>query len=385
MMRSLLLSSTFVLALASSCTAGLLGREYHVKRSIPHDGQYIDVNAQNNATEWWWVQAGAPAEEGGSPPSLHITFYQGYPLSPLREAAGGANAPEFYIVLNGAFPNGTVFAYTLPASSSSVTNVGEAVTGSWPGAGSFQNTADLSTFTVTLDAPEQGVSGTLSISSNGPGHFGCNTTSSAYFESAIPAGAELNAAEEIFYKQLGWATSQPGGAALVDVTLGGDRLQFAGQGYHDANWMPQPIDAFMDDWYFFDAQVGPFDLSAVYAAITGATRQFTTGFLEQSGAILQNQCSVQGSREADFVAITPYGLAVDEAFQMNVMEGFILEYTLKNGDQYLFNLTGQSLVLDQPIYHRWVGSAVGGKVGGQQYTGVAMYDWLNPSLTPYNG
>ena len=96
-MRSLLLTSTFVLGLASSCAAGehyplrlkvkgtdmlarragLLGHDYHVKRSIPHDGQYIDVNAQNNATEWWWVQVGAPAEEGGSPPSLHVTFYQG--------------------------------------------------------------------------------------------------------------------------------------------------------------------------------------------------------------------------------------------------------------------------------------------------------------------
>ncbi|OSC98917.1 hypothetical protein PYCCODRAFT_1427569 [Trametes coccinea BRFM310] len=384
MLRSLVLTSSLILGLASSCSAGLLGHNVNYRRSIPHDGQYIDVNSGNNATEWWWVQAGGPAEDGGAPPSLHVTFYQGYPLTPLRDAAGGPNAPEFYIVLNGAFPNGTVFAYTLPATSSSVTNAGEAVTGTWAGAGVFHNSADLSTFTVALNAPELGVTGTLEIQSNGPAHFGCNTTASPYFGSAIPAGAELNAAEEIFYKQLGWATSQPGGPARVDVTLSGSRLQFTGQGYHDANWMPQPIDAFMDDWYFFDAQVGPFDLSAVYAAITDTTRVFNTGFLEESGSILQNQCSVQGSRNEDKISITPYGLAVDEAFHMNVMQGFILEYTLKNGDVYSFNLTGQSLVLDQPIYHRWVGSAVGGKVGGKQYTGVAMYDWLNPSLTPYN-
>ncbi|KAI8973066.1 hypothetical protein BD414DRAFT_517715 [Trametes punicea] len=385
MLCALFLTSGLLLGLASSCSAGLLARNNQFTGSIPHDGQYIDVNSSNNATEWWWVQAGGPAAKGQSPPSLHVTFYQGYPLTALREAAGGANAPEYYIVLNGAFPNGTVFAYTLPATSSSVTYAGQAVTGNWHGAGTFHNAADLSQFTVTLDAPEFGVSGTLKIQSNGPGHFGCNTTASPYFESAIPAGAQLNAAEAIFYKQLGWSTSQPGGPVQVDVNLSGSKLQFTGQGYHDANWMPEPIDAFIADWYFLDAQVGPYDLSAVRAALTGTTRVFNTGFLEQSGTILQNQCSVQGSRTTDAVAITPYGLAVDEDFNINVMEGFILEYTLKDGEQYRFNLTGQSLVLQQPIYHRWVGTAVGGKVGGEQYTGVSMYDWLNPSLTPYNG
>ncbi|KAI0824026.1 hypothetical protein BC628DRAFT_1323523, partial [Trametes gibbosa] len=281
--------------------------------------------------------------------------------------------------------NGTVFAYTIPASSSSVTYQGEAVTGSWPGAGLFHNSADLKTFTVALDAPELGVTGALEITSDGPSHFGCNTTSSAYFESVVPADATLTENEEIFFKQLGWATSQPGGSAKVAVVLSGTPLVFSGKGYHDANWMPRPIDAFMDDWYFLDAQVGPYDLSAVFSAITGSTRDFNTGFLEHAGTILQNQCSLAGTRTKDFVTITPYGLAFDQPSGVNVMKGFVLDYTLPNGDEYRFNLTGQSLVLDTPIYHRWVGSAVGGKVGGEQFTGLAMYDWLNPSLRPYNG
>ncbi|KAL1938713.1 hypothetical protein VTO73DRAFT_11316 [Trametes versicolor] len=382
-MRQSFVTSTLLLALASSCSAGLLGRPYHVREQIPHDGQYIDVNALNNATEWWWVQVAAPAVDGQSPPSLHVTFYQGYPLSAVKELSGGANAPENYIVINGAFPNGTVFAYTLPATSGTVSHVGDAVSGDWAGAGSFQNSADLSTFTLTLDAPELGVSGTLEIYSDGPSHFGCNSTTSPYFESAVPADAELSANEEIFFKQLGWATSQPGGAARVSVSLGGSDLSFSGVGYHDQNWMPAAIDGFMDDWYFLDAQVGPYDLSAVFAAITGSTRDFNTGFLEHAGTVLQNQCSLQGSRTQDLVTITPYGVAFDEPSEVNVMSGFVLEYTLKNGDLYWFNITGQSLVLDQPFYHRWVGSAVGGKVGGEQFTGVSLYDWLNPSLRPY--
>ncbi|KAI0656575.1 hypothetical protein C8Q70DRAFT_1056491 [Cubamyces menziesii] len=376
----LIIASSAVLGLASNCLAGLARRQ-----SIPHDGQYIEANSQNNATEWWWAQVGGPVEDGRGPASFHVTFYQGYPISALREAAGGASAPENYIVINGAFANGTVFAYQIPASSSSVTYQGQAVTGTWAGAGEFKNSADLSKFTVRLNAPEFGVTGTLEITSDGPSHFGCNSTTSPYFDSAIPAGTSLSANEEIFYEQLGWATSQPGGDATVDVVLSGSPLTITGKGYHDANWMPQPIDKFMDDWYFLDAQVGPFDLSAVYAAITGSTKDFNTGFLEHSGTILQNQCSLQGSRKDDFVSITPYGLGFDAPSGVNVMKGFILDYTLANGDQYQFNITGLSLVLDQLIYHRWVGSAVGGHVGGEQYSGVAMYDWLNPSLRPYNG
>ena len=277
-----------------------------------------------------------------------------------------------------------MFAYNLVASSSSVMETsGGTISGNWVGAGSFINSADLSKFTLTLDSPE--VSGTLTITSNAPHHFGCNSTTDPYFTSAIPSGASLNAAEEVFYKQLGWATSQPGGSASVDVSIDGTRFKFDGQGYHDANWMPQTIDTFIDDWYFLDAQVGPFDLSAVWARISGATREFTTGFLQRDGVILQNQCSVLGSKMEDIVTITPYGLAFDEPSGVNVMKGFILDYTLADGEEYRFNVSGESLVLDQSIYHRWVGSAVGGKVGGQQYSGVVMYDWLNPSLTPYNG
>ncbi|KAI0759141.1 hypothetical protein BD413DRAFT_289274 [Trametes elegans] len=385
MLGPLLLCSTFILGITSSVSAGLRGRPVRVRQHVPHDGQYIDASPQNNASEWWWAQISAPAEEGQAPPSLHVTFYQGYPLSAVRAASGGTDAVENYIVLNGAFPNGSVISYKLPATSSRVSHSGEAVSGTWPGAGSFQNSGDLSTFTVTLDAPAFAVHGTLEIRSSGPPHFGCNTTASPYFESAIPDGASLAPSEEILYKQVGWPTSQPGGGARIDVTLGDTRLQFAGEGYHDQWFMAQPMDAFLDDWYYLNAQVGPYDLSAVYAALKGAEREFTTGFLGQADAILQNQCGVRGARTSDVVTITPFGLAFDEPSGVNVMDGFTLAYTLRNGDEYRFNLTGQSIVLNRAFYHRWVGSAVGGKVGGTQYSGVSMYDWLNPGLRPYNG
>ncbi|KAI0824023.1 hypothetical protein BC628DRAFT_1339805 [Trametes gibbosa] len=101
MLGSFVLASSAILGLASSCIAGT---DIRPNQNIPHNGQYISANASNDATEWWWVQAAAPAHDGQGPTSFHVTFYQGYPLSVLKEVAGGANAPENYIVINGAFP-----------------------------------------------------------------------------------------------------------------------------------------------------------------------------------------------------------------------------------------------------------------------------------------
>ncbi|KAI0635482.1 hypothetical protein C8Q77DRAFT_1217290 [Trametes polyzona] len=298
----------------------LRGRPYHVCQHIPHDGQYID----------WWVQAGRPGEGGGPPQSLHVTFYQDM----YSCASGGANAPEYYTVLNGAFPNGTAFAYDLPATTATVSHVGKAVSSYWTDADSLENSADLSTSTVPLDCPEFGAKGTLDIQSDAPYHFGCNTTFSPYSESALPANVELTESEAIFFQQRGWATSQPGDAARVDVTLGNSCLQFPGLGYHEQNWRPL------------------------------GCGQFHTGFFERAGTVPQYQCSLQGSRTGDAVTITLYGLVFDAPSGVNVMEGFVLKYTLKDGEQHRVDIMGQSL---------------------QYFTGVLVYDWLNPSLRPYNG
>ena len=226
-------------------------------------------------------------------------------------------------------------------------------------------------------------------SRRGQPHYGCRGRESGdpYFGSALPAGAAatLSETEKRFFNQLGWATSMPGGAAVVNLApIGQAAVSFQGQGYHDANWMPVEADKFVDQWYFLNAQVGPYNLAAVTARIKGSTRVFNEGFLEDSGSgtPLQLQCSLEGMKTTDVAKITPWGAQVVSG--LTVMQGFVVEYTLKSGDVYRFNLTGESLVLDQSVYHRWVGTVVGGKVGDQQYTGFTMFDWLNPGKNAYS-
>jgi hypothetical protein len=140
-----------------------------------------------------------------APASFYSDDAEGYAFGPHDPLL-----PEYYIAINGFFPNGTKFATTLPAISGKVTTSHEEVTGTWSGAGAFKGSADLSTFTVTLNAPSAGFEGTVKLTSNAGHHFGCNSTTDPYFSTAIPSGTKLSAAETLLYTQLGWATTIPG-------------------------------------------------------------------------------------------------------------------------------------------------------------------------------
>lgn len=118
--------------------------------------------------------------------------------------------PEFYIVINGFFSNGTAFSATVPATAGSVTTNGQEVIGAWTGAGGFKGSPDMSTFTVHINATSVGIEGTLHLTSNNAYHYGCNSTSDPYFTSVIPSGTAMSDGEALLFTQLGWATTVPG-------------------------------------------------------------------------------------------------------------------------------------------------------------------------------
>ncbi|KAI0264216.1 hypothetical protein BC834DRAFT_924739 [Gloeopeniophorella convolvens] len=357
--------------------ANLVASAFLPRDTLPSfDGQYIHPNASNEAVEWWWIQALGTPVGSNPPPTLQLLFYQGYPIAAGPPAAG---TPEFYVVANGFFPNGTAFSFDqIPASAGTVTTDGQAVTGLWPGAGSFQLSSDLSTFTVQLNAP--GLTGAVTLKTNNAHHFGCDTTSTPYFSSAVSGITNLSAAENILFNQLGWATTIPGGTASVSAMVDGSPLVFEGSGYHDANWAPVPLNEAVSTWYFGSAQVGPYDLSFVSATALGSSRPLNTGYLSSSGTVLQNQCSVEGTKSVDISKLTPYGSAVQAG--VTVPAGFILEYTLQDGSEVTFNLSARGANPGQNIYHRWLGTATGGKPG-ENFEGAANFEWLNPALVPY--
>ena len=281
---------------------------------------------------------------------------------------------------------------------------GQQVSGAWAGVGGFKGSADLSTFTVTLNMPSAGFKGTVKLTSNAAHHFACNSTTDPYFSSAIPSGTKLTDAEALLYTQLGWAITTPGtytdsslcylaimfsagATSHVDMTINGTKLHFTGLGYHDASWLPQPFNAAVSTWYFGQAQVGEYDISCASVTPTNSTKILNIGYLSHRGIVLQNQCSIDGTKQTDRSSISPYGLQNDTvAGGINVPTGFIVEYILANGEKFKFNLSsvGGAQNPDQNVYHRWAGKATGGKVGENKAFGLAVFEWLNPGLENYN-
>lgn len=172
----------------------------------------------------------------------------------------------------------------------------------------------------------------------------------------------------------------------MDVVVDGIPLQFTGDGYHDANWAPEPLNNIVSTWYFGSGQVGPYDFSYVSATpvSTNSPSPLTlnTGYLSIDGVILQNQCSVEGTKTKDISTITPYGSVEDNG--LTIPAGYVLEFVLGDGETYSFNLSSSGQNPDQSIYHRWVGTVVGGNVASEeQLEGSTVFEWLNPGLVVY--
>ncbi|GBE84145.1 hypothetical protein SCP_0601230 [Sparassis crispa] len=371
----------FVAALWASyaCAAALHGHR-PVKDTVPFDGQYLAANSSNTQTEWWYIQGVSEPVGDESPSSVVVVFYQG---NVLYTAPAGNMEPEFTISISGFLSNGTTYNVTIPTTTGTITTDGQAVDGTWGTAGKFFLSSDLNTFTVELNSPEYGMSGSIVLTSSASPHYACNVTDDPYFDTAVPAGVSLSPTETALFTEFGWAVTIPGGQAVVDLLIDGTPLQFIGNGYHDHNFSPAAIFGYASQWQWLQAQVGPYVLTGAIMQAINSTLIANTGYLAESGVVVQNQCSLVGSRRVDFNSVTPYGASFDNVTGAVVPQGFLLDYTLEDGEQYSFNLTTVGTFPDTPIYYRWIGTATGGKVGGVQYTGTTIHEWLDPSLSLY--
>ncbi|KAJ4492852.1 hypothetical protein C8J55DRAFT_418707 [Lentinula edodes] len=350
--------------------------------AVSFDGQYIQPNLTNTAVEWWWGSAVGASQSPGTPgPVLQFLFYQGYSI--LADF-NHSSLPEYYITINGFFSNGNNFSLTVPATSGNISEGNNnSVTGTWGTVGAFQISSDLKTMAVTFDAPDApyGISGSMNFTSNRANHYGCNVTDSPYFDVVKPVKT-LNDAEQVLFNQLGWAVAIPGGTVNVDVRINGTRLQFTGNGYHDQNWMPLALNEFISSWYFGFAEVGPYTLSYVSAAPLDSSIVFNTGYLATDNAVLQNQCSVDGSKTTDISIIRPTG-EMAGAEGTIAPSGWTLNYIIDDGTEFEFLIVPTGVNPDIAIYQRWTGLISGGKKGEESYEGVATFEWLNPGLNVY--
>jgi hypothetical protein len=65
-------------------------------------------------------------------------------------------------------------------------------------------------------------------------------------------------------KLFAWLPSVPQGEVKVSYTIGEERFEATGTGYHDHNWGDAPMQKLIHNWYWARAKIGPYTVIASY-------------------------------------------------------------------------------------------------------------------------
>lgn len=143
------------------------------------------------------------------------------------------------IDLTFAFANGTSFDILLNQSQATFQPDGDGISSTYsPGdsTSSFKVNANLSHASLSIDAPDFGINGTITLSSIAPPH--------------APGGTYTSKANLEVLPHLGWVNAIPDACAEVSFTVKDVDFQSTGVGYHDKNGGDQPFNQTIDSWYW---------------------------------------------------------------------------------------------------------------------------------------
>ena len=128
------------------------------------------------------------------------------------------------------FPNGTQTVFLLTASEAVVTTnlddssadwAGMGMSGSWTGTGmSWSGSSDLSSYTVIVNSPANGIVGNFTLKPNALAHYSCGP-------------GDATGTSMVSSPKIGWSNAVPDADAEIDFEIQGSPLAFTGVGYHD--------------------------------------------------------------------------------------------------------------------------------------------------------
>lgn len=122
--------------------------------------------------DWWYfdVVSSTPDTATGGLQSLAIVFYtaSAHGFTPLAGAAALGYTSIDLVQVVAAYPNGTTTSGWFNGTQATVTSCNDGVRGEFlsdEGKATFKGSADLSSYTVIIDAHEAGMVGTLKLHS----------------------------------------------------------------------------------------------------------------------------------------------------------------------------------------------------------------------------
>ncbi|KAJ7268398.1 hypothetical protein C8J57DRAFT_1325054 [Mycena rebaudengoi] len=253
--------------------------QFTVSAAGPDAPKIHPVNA--SVFDWWYFDVVST-----DPTSLASVVVVLYTTTPEAFPYGGPPGPVV-AQISGSFPNGTLYSAITEGESATVTTGHDASsTGVWNKTGFSWSSPRPSEFSITIDAPQIGVKGTIQFKSTAPGHYPCGP---------IAVGQDMQVAPHI-----GWANSLPDSVATVRLTVGGTKLSFSGAGYHDKNWSDQLFAANVDSWYWGHGRVGPY--SVVWFDFLGPDGlEYVSAYAAKAGKIVIASC------DAGSIRVRPVG------------------------------------------------------------------------------
>ncbi|KAH8805358.1 hypothetical protein F5884DRAFT_679389 [Xylogone sp. PMI_703] len=323
---------------------------FTVDQTLPFDGPKLDhVNA--TTSDWWYFDA--VSDDGST--QITIVFFSaeattlGFPTT-----LGTSN----FVVFTALFDNGTIYQNFIPGGDATIITIGDGSSGNFSlTGGTWAGAPDLSSYEVEVDNALVGISGSMKLKSIAPAHVPCDGNS---------AGASEHLTDTI-----GWANSVPDADAVVNFTINGDRLKFAGSGYHDKNWGLKPLPDAVGSWYWGHARLGPYSI-VYFDVLQRDSSEIVSAYLSKEGKVVSLGCSG--------LKVRPIGTEFPPTVTTPVPEGFTLEYQTESGT-LVANLTGSTAwvaPLDHPGwgYDRFSGVIQGGFKGQEQFSGPAVFEWI---------
>jgi hypothetical protein len=211
----------------------------YISGSSGLDGPKVSPEINATSFDWWYFDAVAEDASMGIVVVFYLSSDLGFPFVPPLSA--------FSVDIFAAFEDGSLVflpqnSLPLQAGSATITTDGDGASGVWKGTGfEFSGTPDLSSYTVIIDSPLLGISGTLELKSVrvrfvtsvysirifaneaslqvAPAHYACGLNQ---------PGQKLELSPHV-----GWANAIPDADAVANFTVLSRPLQFKGPGYHD--------------------------------------------------------------------------------------------------------------------------------------------------------
>ncbi|KAJ7749630.1 hypothetical protein B0H16DRAFT_1461039 [Mycena metata] len=196
-----------------------------------------------NATtfDWWYfdVVSTNPADLS----TAVVTFFSTPPGAfPLLTPSTDITVAVLWI----SFSNGTLWSTASYADGATVKVNGDYTDGTWDDSG-LSWTSTESGYLIEIDAPDAGVTGTISFRTVAPSHYPCGPAE---------AGQNLELGPHI-----GWANAISDADSTVDLRIDGDTpVAFKGTGYHDKNWSDVVSGTHIASWYWGRGRLGPYSL-----------------------------------------------------------------------------------------------------------------------------